>query len=103
MKMPDFHAIILSVQASRFIGRAVVHFREKIHMSQPALATAANVGLCTLKRLEKGRKRGGSCAILESLCGPLGITVPQLHEYALHLARVEALQLLFVKNFKVAF
>lgn len=103
MKMPDFHAIILSVQASGFIGRAVLHFREKIHMTQPELASAADVGLCTLKRLEKGRKRGGSCSILERLCRPLGITLAQLHEYALHLARVEALQLLYVKSFKVAF
>lgn len=102
MKLPDFNAIIAEAQATPFLGRAIVFFRTLRGMTQEDLARITKLNLSAIKRLEKGRKRGGWPSSLELVCKALNISVGQLYEQALKLALADELRMVFLQFFKVA-
>lgn len=89
MKKPAKPLTFRRVRLTPFLSKAIVYFREMLKMTQEMLAEASGLSPSAIKRLEKGRKRGGWTDTLEDVCDGLGITIIELYGAAQRLAMQE--------------
>lgn len=90
MKKPAKPLTFRRVRLTPFLSKAIVYFREMLGMTQEMLAEASGLCLSAIKRMEKGRKRGGYVGSIEDVCEGLKITIIELFGAANRLAMQEA-------------
>jgi transcriptional regulator with XRE-family HTH domain len=90
MKKPAQPLLLKRVRITPFISQAIILYRSMLKMTQEALAEASGLCLSAIKRLERGRKRGGWADSLESVCEGLKIKLTELIATADRLASASA-------------
>lgn len=90
MKKPANPMKFKHVYVTPFISKAIIYYRELLHLTQEQLAKASGLCLSAIKRLEKGRKRGGWTESLEAVCVGLKIKLMELIATADRLAAARA-------------
>ncbi len=89
MKKPAQPLTFRRVRLTPFLPKAIVYFREMLKMTQEMLAEASGLCLSAIKRMEKGRKRGGYTDTMEDVCDGLGISIIELYGAAQRIALEE--------------